>query len=612
MSAAERPVHSVHVDEIRIPLSDGVRLSARLWRPADEPGPVPTVMEYIPYGKSHMTAVRDETMHAVFAAAGYAALRVDLRGSADSDGDMQDEYAPQELDDAEDVLAWIAEQPWSDGGVGIMGKSWGGFNGLQIAARRPPQLRAVITVCSTDDRYRDDVHYHGGSIIGSEMLSWASTMFAYNARPPTPMTGDRWREQWLRRVTGTAPYVTTWLSHQRRDDYWKHGSVCEDFSAIDVPVLAIGGVHDQYRTTIFRLLENLSSPVKGILGPWAHLYPHQGVPGPTADFVGEALRWWDAWLRGIDNGAQSIPDLRVFVPKSAPVGSDRSERPGRWLAIPDWSDSGIRPSEQSFVEAELSGPVAQRSDLAFGGEAGEWLQFGDPAAQPADQQSIDAMSRCATFPPLTQDRTIIGEPRVRIRVRSDVPTGQLAVRLCDVAPDGQSRLVTAGLVNLTHRNGHEHPEALHAGEDVEVDVDLLAVAHRFAAGHRIRIGVSASLWPWLWPVADNATIGVPLNYGVLELPGADEAGVPANDPLLQPVEASPAPNATGSLLRTSSTPTTRTISRELGTGAYTVELRMASRQNDLGSGLQWSTSQSDVYTMTAGDPLSATAECRRT
>ncbi|MFO8042315.1 MAG: CocE/NonD family hydrolase, partial [Alkalispirochaeta sp.] len=219
------------LEHVWIPMRDGTRLSARVWLPetavaaGGRPGtPAPAILEYIPYRKRDMTRGRDGSMHPYFASFGYASIRVDLRGSGDSEGVLTDEYLPQELDDGEDVIAWLAEQEWCDGQVGMIGISWGGFNGLQIAARRPPQLKAVVSVCSTDDRYADDVHYMGGALLGDN-ISWASTMLAYNSMPPDPaLVGDRWREMWLDRLNGSGLWLKTWLEHQHRDEYWKHGS----------------------------------------------------------------------------------------------------------------------------------------------------------------------------------------------------------------------------------------------------------------------------------------------------------------------------------------------------------------------------------------------------
>ncbi|MFP4033745.1 MAG: CocE/NonD family hydrolase, partial [Desulfococcaceae bacterium] len=305
------------VENVWIPMPDGARLAARLWLPdGAETTPVPTILEYIPYRKRDQTRARDDANHYYFAGRGYAGLRVDIRGSGDSEGVLADEYLAGELEDGLRILEWIEKQPWSDGKAGMIGISWGGFNGLQIAALAPPQLKAVVTVCSTDDRYADDIHYMGGCLLGDN-LSWASVMFARNALPPDPeIVGGRWRRMWRRRLEESGLWLDNWLRHQRRDDFWKHGSVCEDFSAIQCPVMAVSGWADGYSNAVFRLLEGLSVPRKGLVGPWSHKYPHQGVPGPAIGFLQECVRWWDRWLKGEENGAETGPMLRVWMQDS--------------------------------------------------------------------------------------------------------------------------------------------------------------------------------------------------------------------------------------------------------------------------------------------------------
>ncbi len=327
------------IENTFIPLADGTKLAARIWLPVDaERNPVPAILEYIPYRKNDGTALRDSIRHPYVAGHGYACVRVDMRGSGDSDGLLLDEYLPQEQDDALEVLKWIAEQKWCSGNVGIIGKSWGGFNGLQIAARKPPELKAIITVCSTDDRYAGDVHYMGGCLLASDMLAWASIMLLYNAKPPDPkFVGERWREMWLNRLENTPPFVEAWLAHQRRDSFWKHGSVCETFGrpqgsplpGIACAVYAIGGWADGYTNAIPRLLEGLSCPRKGLIGPWAHTYPEQGVPEPAIGFNQECLRWWDYWLKGTSgNGIMDEPMLRSYILDSAPPAPHHADWPG--------------------------------------------------------------------------------------------------------------------------------------------------------------------------------------------------------------------------------------------------------------------------------------------
>ena len=262
-------------------MSDGCRIAARIWLPAGaEAAPAPAILEYIPYRKRDFMRARDEPIHRYFAQNGYAAVRVDLRGSGDSDGVLLDEYTQQELDDALEIIAWIAAQPWCSGAVGMMGISWGGFNALQVAALDPPALKAIITLCSTDDRYADDAHYMGGCLL-NENLQWGAILMTYCAYPPDPhIVGERWRAMWRERLDHLVPFPALWLQHQWRDGFWKHGSVCEDYGAIKCAVYAIGGWADGYSNAVPRLMHGLSCPRKGLIGPWAHRFPHNGVPGP--------------------------------------------------------------------------------------------------------------------------------------------------------------------------------------------------------------------------------------------------------------------------------------------------------------------------------------------
>ncbi|HBU15087.1 MAG TPA: peptidase S15, partial [Gemmobacter sp.] len=205
--------------DIRIPMPDGVQLSARLWMPEDATeNPVPAVLEYIPYRKSDGTLPRDELMHPYVAGHGYACIRVDMRGNGDSEGLMLDEYSQQEMDDAVAVIAWLAAQRWCRGAVGMMGKSWGGFNCLQAAFNQPPALKAVISVCSTADRFADDVHFKGGCLLG-ENIGWGAVMLSFSSRPADPVLRPDWRADWMNRLEAEPFLAPRWAAHQRRDAY---------------------------------------------------------------------------------------------------------------------------------------------------------------------------------------------------------------------------------------------------------------------------------------------------------------------------------------------------------------------------------------------------------
>jgi putative CocE/NonD family hydrolase len=544
----DAPSRVVTDANVWLTLSDGCRLAARVWRPAASGSePVPAILEYLPYRKGDRTAQRDVSVAAWFAGHGYAYVRVDIRGTGDSDGIIDDEYALQEQDDALEVITWIAEQTWCTGAVGMIGISWGGFNSLQVAARRPPQLKAVVSMCSTDDRYTDDVHYLGGCVLGVEMLPWASYMLALNALPPDPATvGDRWRSMWFERLGRTPPFIDRWLEHQRRDDYWKHGSVREDYGDITCPVYMVGGWADGYTNAIPRFLEGHRGIRKGLIGPWPHAWPQQALPGPRIGFLQECVRWWDRWLKDEPNGIDEEPMLHVWMQEPLTPERARGDRPGRWVSEPGWPASSVTAQRLHLsLEGLREGPSdevalphvgAQRHGLL----SGAWCPYGDAADFPFDQREEDAL--CLTFDsePLEDRLELLGRPRVALEVSADRPLALLAVRLCDVAPDGTSTLLTRGALNLTHRDGHAAPEPLVPGERYGVEVDLDVLGQVVPAGHRLRLAVSTTMWPLVWPSPETVELKLFTGPGsFLELPvrATDEDGpAPAFGP---PEEAPP-------------------------------------------------------------------------
>lgn len=520
--------YDVHEEtNVWIPMPDGVRLAARIWRPASSGGiPVPAIVEMIPYRKRDLTARRDSMHHPYMAGHGYACLRVDLRGSGESEGLLADEYLDRELTDAEHVLAWVAAQPWCDGRTGMMGISWGGFNALQVAARRPPSLGAVVSVCSSDDRYADDVHYMGGCLL-SDNLSWASTMFAYNSCPPDPaLVGERWRDMWRERLDGNGPWLSRWLRHQRRDAYWQHASICEDYLAVRVPVLAVSGWADGYSNAVFRLLEELTVPRRGLIGPWSHKYPHLGVPGPAIGFLQEVVRWWDHWLAGVDNDVMDGPMLRIWMQESAPPYTAYRKRPGRWVGEDTWPSAAIRPASHPLTPHRIGLPdeavdveeLTIQSPLSVGQFAGKWCSYNAPPDLPYDQREEAGGSLVFDSDVLTERVEILGAPEIELACATDRPVAMVSVRISDVAPDGRATRVTYGLLNLTHRNGHELPEPLEPGRYYRVKVSCNGVAQAFPAGHRIRVAVSTSYWPLAWPSPEPVRLTVLSGASRLLLP----------------------------------------------------------------------------------------------
>ena len=518
------------VETVWIPLSDGRVLAARLFLPAD-PAPVPVILEYIPYRRRDGTRFADDQTHLWFAAHGYAGARVDIAGTGDSDGLIGDEYVAREQDDACEAIEWLGRQAWCSGEVGMIGHSWGGFSGLQAAARRPPRLKAVISIYSTDDRYACDAHYMGGCVIDNN-FSWGGAFFNYCALPPDPAVvgQDTWRDMWRQRIEDVTLIPADWLRHQRRDAFWKQGSVCEDFSAITCPVLAVGGWLDGYTRTVFNLVENLTAPCKGIIGPWGHKMPEIGFPGPAIGFLQECLRWWDRWLKDVRNGVDDDPDMRLYLMDPLTPNPMATQRQGRWLAISNWREARTPDAFALGGGGTLSRGLAGdasgvnrivKSPLTIGQAAQDWCPYGQgrvAADGAGDQRIDDAMSLCFDHAPLTEPMSIMGMGWVRLRVSADRSLGQVAVRLTDVAPDGTSTLVTFGVLNLAHRDSHEHPAALVPGQFYDVKLELKPVAQVIPAGHQLRLAISSAYWPMLWPSPELVTLTVDPAASWLDLP----------------------------------------------------------------------------------------------
>lgn len=514
----EFPHRVQETEDLGIVLKDGCRLSARVWMPEGE-GPFPAVLEFLPYRKRDGTAARDALTHPYFAGHGFACLRVDMRGNGDSDGLMEDEYSPQELSDACEVIDWIAAQDWSNGRVGMMGISWGGFNSLQVAALQPEPLKAIITLCSTVDRYADDIHYKGGCLL-NENLGWGATMWGYSSRPPDPALREDWRAVWLERLEKEPFLPAVWLRHQRRDAYWRHGSVCEDFPAIRAAVLAVGAWGDAYKNAVPQLVEKIEAPVKGIVGPWIHKYPHFAVPGPRIGFLQEAVRWWGRWLRDDESGVEDDPAYRMYLMDGVRPASWYTERPGRWIAEGSWPAPGIGTEVLPLGPGRLGGAgegfeISLASPQHCGASGGEYCAIWLGPEMPGDQRGDDALSACFDSAPM-EETDIVGAPVLRLKMRSDKPQAQIAVRLNHVHPDGASTRITYGVLNLSHHASHAEPEALVPGEEMEIRLALDHIAYRLPAGHRLRVAVSSSYWPMIWPAPEAATLT--LTGGALELP----------------------------------------------------------------------------------------------
>lgn len=602
--------------EFYIPVADGTKLAARIWLPVNaEEVPVPVVMEYIPYRKRDGTRIRDESIHPHLAKKGYACVRVDMRGSGDSEGLQEDEYLPIEQQDGIDVINWLAEQSWSSGSVGMFGISWGGITTLQIAGHQPKALKAIVPVGASVDRYYDDACYFVGGYSG-ETIGWGGVMFGYNGRPADPeIYGDGWLENWISRMKDTPLYLTKWLRHQRRDEYWKQGSACEDLSRIKIPVYAITGWTDCWPNTVMRLLERLSGPRKGLIGPWGHVYPNAALPGPGMDFVNELERWFDRWLKDIDNGIDQEPMLTSYIQDDVPINPCHEHRPGRWVTSDIWPPSNATEHKLYFGTHGLQeGSVADgevksiRSSQSLGYLSGDYMpvnSHGKAAQMPGDQQSEDKNSLCFDSAELSADFQIIGSTFVHLEVEVDSPSGLIAVRLCDVAPDGSSSLITCGLLNLAQREGRELPLEVEVGKCYRVKVRLNDIGHRFASGHKLRIAVSNSMWPMAWPTPDRSQLKLHLENCFVCLPQANVPDCIASCPTIKPAP----PLDTSGFTVAEEGLNKRTIEHDLSSGVKALTIHKTFGNSQIKSAnLTSSGFTEDRFEILDDDPLSAKAQ----
>ena len=461
--------------------------------------------------------------------------RVDLRGTGSSEGVATDEYPASEQADLCQVIAWLAAQPWSTGSVGMYGTSYSGFNSLQVAAERPPALKAVVAIYASDDRYTDDVHYTGGALKLLDLVDYPLYMVALNALPPVPaIAGPDWRERWRARVEGLEPWLLRWLEEQADGPYWRQGSLRPAYERIACPTMLVAGWADGYRNATFRMLERLRAPARLLFGPWSHMAIDTSLPGPRIDLVPEMVRWWDRWLRGRRNGVDEAPPVTVFVRHATRPAPDLDEVAGSWRDEPVWP-----PERARSLTLPLSGaaPASEGVDrLAVRADVGSaaWISCAGhlPFGQPDDQRSDDAWSLVYDWE-LDEELEILGHPRLAVRVGSSAPVAFLSAKLCDVFPDGTSALVARGFLNLAQRRSRTDPEPMRPGVVEAVEVELDATSWVFPAGHRLRLSLAGTDWPNLVPPPAPVTLTVERDGSALTLPALDGPS-PSPPPSLPP------------------------------------------------------------------------------
>lgn len=534
LALAGQPLYPFTVSRERLRMPDGVQLAVTLWRPVprDTAERFPVLLEYLPYRKDDSFYRRDYPLYEYFVRRGYILAKVDIRGTGGSEGRLPPrEYSDVELDDAMEIIAQLARLPGANGSVGMWGISWGGFNALQVAMRRPPALKAILALHASDDLFHDDVHYIDGAL---HVDPYALQIDHENGLPRTPdypldsaYFADRFDAE---------PWIFTYLRQDRDGDFWRRGSLRFSPDRIAIPVYLIGGLHDGYRDTVLRLLESLRVPVKAEIGPWEHDWPDNGTPGPNYEWRARAVRWWDHWLKGRDSGLLREPRLLLFQRDAYPPSDTISRLPGTWRftdwPIPDTRWRTLRPVSGGHL---VVGPAPRGVDSlryapGAGWMAGDW--WGDPTG---DMRPDDAASLIYDGDPLRETLVLAGFPRATLSVTASAPLANWAVRLEDVAPTGEVSLVTGAVVNGTQIRSRLDPRPLVPGRPERIVLDLHFTTWTFRPGHRVRLAVSNAQFPMIWPTpypmtttlatGGDATIRLPL----VPAPGAAPA-LPAPEP----------------------------------------------------------------------------------
>jgi len=508
MAGESCPVIAEHV---RVQMRHGVKISAHVHRP-DAPGRFPAIVQYTPYRKGPLGPHHPIVEH------GYATVTFDIRGTGDSGGWNDSIYSGPERQDGYDMIEWTAAQPWCTGDVGMWGISFGAVVALQMAMAAPPHLKAIIARSGSDDPYTEWTN-PGGQPRPYMYECYGPIMTAFNFLPPDPEAlGEKWERVWQERLDNNVPWGIAFIRNLVDGPFWRERSLRDNYDRVKCAVFVVDGWHDWYHTPLLRIFSQLKVPKRALIGPWCHKWPDGAVPAPRVEWLPEALRWFDYWLKGVSNGVMDEPPVTIFVREYTRPAPILMEENGFFRCESEWPIARRAETPMYFADG---GRLARKKPRGEGSDA---LQYdprvgscagkhgGGPTSinwfMPLDQRPDEVYSLTYTTEPLTQDVEVTGQARARLHFSCTADVTLFAVKLCDVAPDGTSALVTKGYLNVTHRRSHTNPQPIEPGRVYEVEVELLACAYRFLAGHRIRVDVASADFQNVWPTPKHCTTTV--------------------------------------------------------------------------------------------------------
>lgn len=526
--------------DIMVPMRDGVRLATDICRPVTSE-PIPALVVRLPYGKAMAGMLADgRNLPSVLALAeaGYAVVWQDSRGSGKSEGyftALQDESC-----DGEDLLTWLAEQPWCDGRFGTYGRSYLGFAEWSLAAgKNGGRLLAMVPSYTSADQWDGGFHHEGGLYALNCATAWSLNMAMMLQRRPG---GDPSALPALQRAAASgidyyrplpqadrpefrdsAPWYSTWFDHPDRDDFWTANSPSSHYDSMTTPALHVGGWFDifinQTLTTYMTLRRN-NPGHRLFVGPWSHgvlngVFPEQNF-GPQGDILlqdiaGKHLSFYDRWIKGDTAVLDDATPVRIFV-MGTNVWRDEADWPlpdthytayhldGSGRANTSNGDGIISTQAPAAVGVDVyrydpEDPVPTVGGHLYGGLP----MVSDPslAAGPADQSSNELREDvlCYTTETLREPVEVTGPITLVLHVESTARDTDFVAKLIDVHPDGRAMFVTEGALRARYRNSTSEPELLTPGVVHELRFDLWGTSNAFLAGHRIRLEITSSNFP---------------------------------------------------------------------------------------------------------------------
>jgi putative CocE/NonD family hydrolase len=481
-------------------MKDGVALSVTYAFPEQRRlrEKFPVVLRYSINRKDDTHYIDDYKYFGAFASSGYIVARVDVRGNGGSSGHVLDRmFSPQELDDGVEVIRQLSELTLSNGNVVMFGIA---YNGLMLAARKPPALKTIYLLHGTDDLYYNNLNYIDGVFHQDGNILSVVHQTGLPKSPKYLLNEEYFYNRFQR-----SPWLMTHLANQLDNEFWKATSLSTDYSSIEIPIYLVAGLYDGYRDFALRIYEALKGKVPKIkiaIGPHNHDYTSYSKPGPNYDGKEDAVQWFNVWAKGASRDSiLKQPDVTYYVRESYEPDVNRATVPGEWR-YDEWPVNGKREKLYLTTKHTLdvldASLVSQNHSLEYsataGTEVGQW--WGDMTG---DMSSFDRYSLVYDHSISNQTIEIIGFPTVSLRVSANAPLANWNVRLEEVYPDGKSTLVTGGLLNGAFRNGRDQPEYLRKDEFYTIQIQMHFTTWKFQRGNKIRVSISNALFPLAWP-----------------------------------------------------------------------------------------------------------------